>query len=97
MKKNVIRFFSLLLVLAMVLSVIAPLSWAAEVQEEQQAESSMSDSPAESSPEEESDLDITDLMAGAPDWFSNGVALFLAMPLFVWYIVFISKAARRFW
>ncbi len=53
MKKNVIRFFSLLLVLAMVLSVIAPLSWAAEVQEEQQAESSMSDSPAESSPEEE--------------------------------------------
>lgn len=41
--------------------------------------------------------EFTDLMAGAPDWFSNGVALFLAMPLFVWYIVFISKAARRFW
>lgn len=41
--------------------------------------------------------EFTDLFAAAPEWFTKGVALFLAMPIFVWYIIFINKAAKRFW
>lgn len=41
--------------------------------------------------------ELTDLLAGLPDWFRNGAALFLFMPLFIWYVIFINKAAKRFW
>ena len=41
--------------------------------------------------------EFTGLLSGLPKWFSNGAALFLFLPLFVWYIVFINKAAKRFW
>jgi hypothetical protein len=32
-----------------------------------------------------------------PAWFSNGASLFLFLPIFAWYIIFINKAAKRFW
>jgi hypothetical protein len=41
--------------------------------------------------------EMTGLLAALPAWFSNGAALFLFVPLFVWYIIFINKAAKRFW
>lgn len=41
--------------------------------------------------------ELTELLAGLPDWFSNGVSLFLFIPLFAWYVIFINKAAKRFW
>lgn len=37
------------------------------------------------------------LLAGLPGWLSNGAPLLLFVPLFVWYTVFINKAAKRFW
>ncbi len=41
--------------------------------------------------------ELTGLLSFLPDWFSNGVSLFLFIPLFVWYVIFINKAAKRFW
>ena len=41
--------------------------------------------------------EFTGLLSGLPAWFSNGVSLFMFLPIFVWYIAFISKAAKRFW
>lgn len=41
--------------------------------------------------------EMTGLLSALPDWFSNGAALFLFVPLFVWYVVFINKAAKRYW
>ena len=41
--------------------------------------------------------EMTGLLSLFPDWFSNGVALFLFVPLFIWYVIFINKAAKRFW
>jgi hypothetical protein len=41
--------------------------------------------------------EFTDLLAFLPDWISRGAALFLFIPLFVWYVIFINKAAKRFW
>ena len=40
---------------------------------------------------------LTDLFAGMPSWFSDGTWRFLLLPLFLWYIIFINKAAGRFW
>ena len=42
-------------------------------------------------------IEFTDLFRFLPAWISNGLSLFLFLPLFVWYIVFINKAAKRFW
>ena len=41
--------------------------------------------------------ELTGLFSFLPDWFSSGVSLFLFIPLFVWYVIFINKAAKRFW
>ena len=41
--------------------------------------------------------EFTGLLASFPTWFSQGASLFLFLPLFVWYIAFINKAAKRFW
>ncbi len=41
--------------------------------------------------------ELTELLAALPDWFTHGVSLFLFLPLFVWYVIFINKAAKRFW
>ena len=41
--------------------------------------------------------EMTALFSAFPAWFTNGAALFLFVPLFVWYIIFINKAAKRFW
>ena len=41
--------------------------------------------------------ELTDLLAGLPGWFTNGAALFGFLPLFIWYVIFINKAAKRFW
>lgn len=41
--------------------------------------------------------EMTGLLSALPAWFSDGVALFLFVPLFVWYVIFINKAAKRFW
>ncbi|MBO4418751.1 MAG: hypothetical protein J5789_02875 [Oscillospiraceae bacterium] len=41
--------------------------------------------------------EMTGLLAALPAWFSEGAALFLFVPLFVWYVIFINKAAKRFW
>ena len=41
--------------------------------------------------------EFTDLLSGLPSWFSSGVSLFLFLPIFVWYVIFINKAANRFW
>ena len=41
--------------------------------------------------------EFTGLLSFLPDWFSSGAALFLFIPLFVWYVIFINKADKRFW
>ncbi len=41
--------------------------------------------------------ELTQLLASLPDWFTQGVSLFLFLPLFVWYVIFINKAAKKFW
>ena len=41
--------------------------------------------------------EMTELFSSFPTWFTNGAALFLFVPLFVWYVIFINKAAKRFW
>ena len=41
--------------------------------------------------------EMTGLLSALPDWFSQGAALFLFVPLFIWYVIFINKAAKRFW
>jgi hypothetical protein len=41
--------------------------------------------------------EFTGLLSFLPDWFSNGAALFLFIPIFIWYVIFINKAAKRFW
>ena len=41
--------------------------------------------------------EFTDLLSGLPFWFSNGVSLILFLPIFLWYVIFINKAAKRFW
>ena len=41
--------------------------------------------------------EFTDLLSFLPGWFSEGASLFLFIPIFVWYVIFISKAAKRFW
>lgn len=41
--------------------------------------------------------ELTGLLSALPDWLSNGAALFLFIPLFIWYVIFINKAAKRFW
>lgn len=41
--------------------------------------------------------EMTGLLAALPAWFSEGAALFLFVPLFIWYVIFINKAAKRFW
>ena len=41
--------------------------------------------------------ELTELFSFLPPWFSNYAALFLFIPLFGWYMIFISKAAKRFW
>ena len=41
--------------------------------------------------------EMTSLLSALPDWFSQGAALFLFVPLFIWYVIFINKAAKRFW
>lgn len=40
---------------------------------------------------------MTDVFAATPNWFRNGAVFFLFIPLFIWYVVFINKAARKFW
>ena len=40
---------------------------------------------------------LTDLLSGLPAWLEHGLSLILFMPLFVWYVVFINQAAKRFW
>ena len=42
-------------------------------------------------------FEMTDLFAATPNWLKKGIPFFLFLPLFVWYIVFINKAAKRFW
>ena len=41
--------------------------------------------------------EMTSLFAFLPDWFSKGASFFLFLPLFIWYMIFINKAAKRFW
>lgn len=41
--------------------------------------------------------EFTGLLSFLPDWISNGAALFLFIPLFIWYVIFINKADKRFW
>lgn len=41
--------------------------------------------------------ELTALFAFLPLWFSNGAGLFLFLPLFIWYTIFINKASKRFW
>ena len=41
--------------------------------------------------------ELTGLLSALPAWFSDGAALFLFVPLFIWYVIFINKAAKRFW
>lgn len=41
--------------------------------------------------------ELTGLLAALPDWISNGASLFLFVPLIIWYVIFINKAAKRFW
>ena len=35
--------------------------------------------------------ELTGLLAALPEWFSQGAALI------IWYVIFINKAAKRFW
>lgn len=37
------------------------------------------------------------ILSFLPAWFADGASLFLFLPVFAWYIVFINKAAKRFW
>ena len=41
--------------------------------------------------------EMAGLLSGLPSWFADGAALFLFVPLFIWYVIFINKAAKRFW
>lgn len=41
--------------------------------------------------------EMTALFSALPDWFSKWAAPFLFVPLFVWYVIFINQAAKRFW
>ena len=41
--------------------------------------------------------ELTDFFNFLPNWFTKGAVFFLFVPLFVWYVVFINKAAKRFW
>ena len=40
---------------------------------------------------------MTELFSDLPIWLANGLPLLLFLPLFVWYVIFINKAAKRFW
>lgn len=40
---------------------------------------------------------MTALFSELPPWIGNGLPLLLFLPLFVWYVIFINKAAKRFW
>lgn len=40
---------------------------------------------------------LTDVFASLPNWFKNGAAFFFFIPLFIWYVYFINKAAKKFW
>lgn len=42
-------------------------------------------------------LGLTKIGEALPSWVSTWAPLFLFLPLFVWYVVFINKAAKRFW
>lgn len=42
-------------------------------------------------------LELTTVFDWVPNWFNNGSALFLFLPVFIWYVIFINKAAKKFW
>ena len=42
-------------------------------------------------------VELTTIFDWLPGWLHNASSLFFFLPLFVWYIVFINKAAKRFW
>lgn len=42
-------------------------------------------------------MELTTIFDWLPGWLHNASSLFFFLPLFVWYIVFINKAAKRFW
>ncbi len=41
--------------------------------------------------------EFTPVFSFLPDWFTKGAGFFLFLPLFIWYMIFINKAAKRFW
>lgn len=41
--------------------------------------------------------ELLGLLSFLPEWLSKRSAFVLFLPLFVWYAVFINKAAKRFW
>lgn len=41
--------------------------------------------------------ELTSLFAALPGWFTQGAVFFLFIPIFIWYVIFINKAARKFW
>lgn len=41
--------------------------------------------------------EIFGLLSFLPEWLSKRSAFVLFLPLFIWYAVFINKAAKRFW
>ena len=41
--------------------------------------------------------EFTKLFSALPTWFTDRPALFFFLPLFIWYVIFINKAAKRFW
>ncbi len=42
-------------------------------------------------------LSVTTLLSWMPEWISQYGAYLLFFPLFIWYVVFINQAAKRFW
>lgn len=40
---------------------------------------------------------LTDIFAAMSNWVRNGASFILFIPLFIWYVIFINKAARSFW
>ncbi len=41
--------------------------------------------------------ELTAVFSFLPAWFAKGLSYFLFVPLFIWYVIFINKAAKKFW
>ena len=40
---------------------------------------------------------FTGFLTFLPDWLESRIAILLFIPFFIWYVIFINKAAKAFW